>query len=95
MLENINGITTVVFDKTGTLTAGTPSVKDLIDVLQKFKPAREDPNAQKNYIQMNLEELLTVLYLCEASSEHPLAKAMVNRVKQDYAEVESDQKFKL
>jgi len=33
VLENINGITTVVFDKTGTLTAGTPSVKDLIDVL--------------------------------------------------------------
>jgi len=44
---------------------------------------------------MNLEELLTVLYLCESSSEHPLAKAMVNRVKQDYSEVESDQKFKL
>ena len=40
VLERINGITTVVFDKTGTLTAGAPQVKDLIDVLEKFKPAR-------------------------------------------------------
>lgn len=40
VLERINGITTVVFDKTGTLTAGRPEVKDLIDVLEKFKPAR-------------------------------------------------------
>ena len=40
VLERINGITTVVFDKTGTLTAGTPEVKDLIDVKAKFKPAR-------------------------------------------------------
>lgn len=40
VLEKINGITIVVFDKTGTLTAGQPEVKDLIDVVQKFKPAR-------------------------------------------------------
>lgn len=33
VLERINGITTVVFDKTGTLTAGSPYVKDLIDVM--------------------------------------------------------------
>ena len=39
VLENINGITMVVFDKTGTLTAGAPIVRDLIDVVKKFRPA--------------------------------------------------------
>ena len=39
VLERINNITTVVFDKTGTLTAGSPSVTDLIDVVEKFKPS--------------------------------------------------------
>lgn len=98
VLERINGITTVVFDKTGTLTAGCPEVKDLIDVMQKFKPARlqksdqpEDPEQTK----YSFEELLTVLYLCEASSEHPLAKAIVKRVKSEHSDVEADTRFKL
>ena len=95
VLERINGITTVVFDKTGTLTAGCPEVIDLIDVLQKFKPARlqtEEPSLEDKF---TFEELLTALYLCEASSEHPLAKAMVKRVKNEYQGVEEDEKFKL
>ena len=40
VLENINGVTTVVFDKTGTLTSGQPLVRDLVDVMAKFRPAR-------------------------------------------------------
>ena len=40
VLENINGITTVVFDKTGTLTSGAPTVKDVIDIMAKFRPTR-------------------------------------------------------
>ena len=39
--------------------------------------------------------MLTLLYLCEASSEHPLAKAIVQRVKEEQPNVESDPKFKL
>ena len=39
--------------------------------------------------------MLTLLYLCEASSEHPLAKAIVQRVKEEYKNVETDAKFKL
>lgn len=102
VLERINGITTVVFDKTGTLTAGSPYVKDLIDVMQKFKPAKLQqiqPDATQQALDesemFSFEELLTMLYLCEASSEHPLAKAMVNRVKKEYVAVEQDSKFKL
>ena len=96
VLERINGITMVVFDKTGTLTAGQPEVKDLIDVIAKFKPARlraaDQKQEEKEY---SFKELLTILYLCEATSEHPLAKAIVKRVKQEYPEVEEDAKFKL
>lgn len=93
VLERINGITTVVFDKTGTLTAGSPEVTDLIDVLEKFKPARmlaEQPSKGEETTKYSFEELLTVLYLCEASSEHPLAKAMVKRVKTEYPDVETN-----
>jgi len=50
----------------------------------------EDPTTKYSF-----EELLRVLYLCEASSEHPLAKAMVKRVKAECPDVESDLKFKL
>ena len=95
VLERINGITTVVFDKTGTLTAGCPEVIDLIDVLQKFKPARLQTEEEPKDGAFTFEEMLTVLYLCEASSEHPLAKAMVKRVKSEYLGVEEDEKFKL
>lgn len=32
ILERIKNITMVVFDKTGTLTAGSPIVRDIIDI---------------------------------------------------------------
>ena len=96
VLERINGITMIVFDKTGTLTAGQPEVKDLIDVIAKFKPARlQKEGHQPTEKAYSLKELLTILYLCEATSEHPLAKAIVKKVKQEYPEVEADAKFKL
>ena len=96
VLERINGITMVVFDKTGTLTAGQPEVKDLIDVLAKFKPARLQKEGEtRKEKEYSYQELLTILYLCEATSEHPLAKAIVKRVKQEYPDIESDTKFKL
>ena len=33
--------------------------------------------------------------MCESSSEHPLAKAIIAKVKQEHPEVESDEVFKL
>ena len=53
----------------------------MIDVVQKFKPARMNTDTTKVETPYTFKELLTVLYLCEASSEHPLAKAIVKRVK--------------
>ena len=71
ILEKINSITTIVFDKTGTLTSGKPVVKDLILIKEQFRveQAMEDK-----------ELLLYLTYLCEKSSEHPIAKSIVHRI---------------
>lgn len=84
VLEKINSITTVVFDKTGTLTAGTPIVKDFIDVAEKFKI--DLPAFQKN---LKFEDLLHLTYLSESQSEHPLAAAIVRYVKENRTDFDS------
>jgi Cu+-exporting ATPase len=71
VLEKISSITTVVFDKTGTLTSGTPHVKDIITVSDTFNTSQSD---------FDRDTLLYFTYLAEKSSEHPLAKAIVNRL---------------
>ena len=100
VLERINNITTVVFDKTGTLTAGTPSVTDLIDVVEKFKPkmpfALNESNADNQENKLSYVDNLAILYLCESSSEHPLAKAILKKVLAIHPEAGSPaSKFKL
>jgi len=91
VLERINNITTVVFDKTGTLTEGSPTVTDLIDVVATFKPQTSSGSLNKDWDlnnsvssdgndQLNFQDYLEVLYLCESSSEHPLAQAIVKKV---------------
>jgi Cu+-exporting ATPase len=65
-LQRAGDIRTVVLDKTGTITEGRPTVTDLVTT-----PAwvgRE-------------EELLRLVASVEASSEHPLADAIVRRAK--------------
>ena len=65
-LQRAGDIGTVVLDKTGTITEGRPTVTDLVAT-----PAwmgRED-------------ELLRLVASVEASSEHPLADAIVRRAK--------------
>lgn len=81
VLEKINNISTVVFDKTGTLTAGTPIVKDFIDVAEKFKI--DLPSYQ---LDIKFDDLLHLTELSESQSEHPLAVAMVKHVKQEKKE---------
>ena len=57
-------------------------MKDLINVVMKFKPDKVNPNL--NIQKLTKEELMELLYQCEASSEHPLAQAMVKRAKADH-----------
>ena len=90
VLEGINNVTTVVFDKTGTLTSGSPSVVDMIDVVSKFKPEIKDSESMK----LSFLEHLQILYLCESSSEHPLAKAMTKKALEENPQADSkDSKF--
>ena len=71
VLEKISAITTIVFDKTGTLTSGSPQVKDIISIHDNFK--LEKANRNKDF-------LLFLALLVEKQSEHPLARAVVNKI---------------
>ncbi len=65
-LEQASKVGAVIFDKTGTLTVGQPRVVDIVGV---GNPVGED-------------ELLRLAASAEASSEHPLAAAVVDAAKE-------------
>ena len=65
-LEQSSKVGAVIFDKTGTLTVGQPQVVDLV---ASANPVGED-------------ELLRLAASAEASSEHPLAAAVVDAAKE-------------
>jgi len=66
-LQRAGDVTTVVLDKTGTVTEGRPAVTDIL-------PAPDAPRSA--------DELLRLVASLEASSEHPLADALVRRAKE-------------
>jgi len=78
-LERMGKVDCVAFDKTGTLTYGSLSVSDVIS----FDPGME-PN-----------ELLAMTASAEAYSEHPLAKAVVARAKEQGVELQTASDFKM
>ena len=80
-LQRAGGITTVVLDKTGTITEGKPAVTDVI---------------RANGSQWSDREFLRLVASLEASSEHPVAEAIVSAARKQMlplAEVESFQSF--
>jgi len=66
-LQRAGDVTTVVLDKTGTVTEGVPTVTDIL-------PAPGAPRSA--------DELLRLVASLEASSEHPLADALVRRARE-------------
>jgi Cu+-exporting ATPase len=70
-LQRARDVRTVVLDKTGTVTEGRPTVTDLL----LASSAEGSPVASEG-------ELLRLVASVEASSEHPLADAIVNRAKE-------------
>ncbi|MFY9826824.1 MAG: heavy metal translocating P-type ATPase [Thermoanaerobaculia bacterium] len=66
-LQRAGDVTTVVLDKTGTVTLGTPTVTDVLPA----PGGARDENA-----------LLRLVASLEASSEHPLADALVRRARE-------------
>ncbi|MEA2602957.1 MAG: P-type Cu+ transporter [Acidobacteriota bacterium] len=66
-LQRAGDVTTVVLDKTGTVTEGRPAVTDIV-------PAPSAPR--------NADEILRLVASLEASSEHPLADALVRQAQE-------------
>ena len=66
-LEIAREVNMVIFDKTGTLTKGEPSVTDVVKI--------------RNDVSENL--ILQVAASVEKNSEHPLAKAIINKAKEE------------
>jgi P-type Cu+ transporter len=72
-LERLHKIDTVVFDKTGTITLGRPTVTEIIETNKL--------NAQKKL------KLLQLAAAVENLSEHPLARAIVEKAKEEGPEI--------
>ncbi|MEO5956812.1 MAG: heavy metal translocating P-type ATPase [Nitrospiraceae bacterium] len=66
-LQRASQITTVVLDKTGTITEGRPTVTDVVPVLGS---------------ECSEKDLIRLVASIEASSEHPLAAAIVRYAKE-------------
>jgi P-type Cu+ transporter len=66
-LQRAGDVTTVLLDKTGTITEGRPTVTDIVPAPGASRPP---------------EDLLGIVAALEASSEHPLADAIVRHAKE-------------
>ncbi|MEM2919949.1 MAG: copper-translocating P-type ATPase [Candidatus Nitrosocaldus sp.] len=87
-LEMLSRVDVVVFDKTGTLTHGRPVVTDVIPFSAIVDAGRvgSDSNA--------LKDLLRVASSVERNSEHPLAKAIVEKARSMGIMFEGVEEFK-
>jgi Cu+-exporting ATPase len=80
-LQRASALTTVVLDKTGTITEGKPAVTDVV-------PAKDGGWSRR--------DLLRVVASLEASSEHPVAEAIVREAEEQLlslADVDAFQSF--
>ncbi|MHB8062402.1 MAG: heavy metal translocating P-type ATPase [Ruminiclostridium sp.] len=70
-LETACKINTIVLDKTGTITFGKPEVTDIIPF-------------QQDILKLSNDELLLLAAVAEKKSEHPLGKAIYEKVKKQF-----------
>ncbi|WP_407461809.1 heavy metal translocating P-type ATPase [Methanobrevibacter sp.] len=78
-LETLGGLNTLVFDKTGTLTYGNLAVSDIVSL-------KDD---------LDEMDVLKIVASCEKLSEHPLAKAIVEKAKDAEIDIDEPQDFKM
>lgn len=78
-LETLGGLNILVFDKTGTLTYGNLAVSDIISL-------KDD---------LDEMDVLNIVASCEELSEHPLAKAVLDKAKEVKIDIEEPQDFKM
>jgi Cu+-exporting ATPase len=77
-LEKVRELDTLVFDKTGTLTKGKAEVTDIIGI-QNSKFKNQNDNSKFKILQ--------IAATIEKNSEHPLAKAIVEKAKKENLEL--------
>jgi P-type Cu+ transporter len=80
-LEKAYKITAIAFDKTGTLTIGKPVVTDFVVVDGSAPIHRPDGEQPINGHATPETELIRLIGAVETGSEHPLARAMVEKAK--------------
>lgn len=85
-LELLHDVNTVVLDKTGTVTEGKPRVTDII--------AKSSISNNINIVLKNEQkELLKIAGTLEKNSEHPLAEAIMERVKEEQIKLSKTTEF--
>jgi Cu+-exporting ATPase len=77
-LEKVRELDTLVFDKTGTLTKGKAEVTNIIGI-QNSKFKNQNDNSKFKILQ--------IAATIEKNSEHPLAKAIVEKAKKENLEL--------
>jgi Cu+-exporting ATPase len=87
-LEKAAELSVVVLDKTGTITQGKPVVTDVfVAEMMGFKLNEGEPT------QLTPSVLLSYAASAERGSEHPLAKAIVQKAEQEGVSIFAPQKF--
>lgn len=78
-LEKLSKVKVIVTDKTGTITKGEPEVTDILVV--------DDSKSEK--------DLLKIISSLEKYSEHPLAKAIINKSQDENIELDQVEDFSI
>ena len=84
-LERADQIKKIIFDKTGTLTEGKPKVTDII-INSKLSTSSRSTRLRGVSKVKNEKDLLKVAASVESHSEHPLARAIIDKAKEEKIE---------